>query len=159
MAYNVPKASGGITEYFSAYLSSPTGSVTGDGTLYGPIIFNSTLSNTGNYNTATGIYTAPTTGQYAFQTTITFTGGNSSTTNYLLILNGSVTSVRSFQIPANVTLDSTVILSANFFIPMTAGDTMSVNVDVGGVNKDVSIYGATPTSFATTSLFSGFKVA
>lgn len=150
---------GGISEYFSAYLSAPTAAVTGDGTIYGPIVFDTALSNTGNYNAGTGVYTAPATGQYSFQHSIVFNGGDPAVTQYITFWNGSVYGTRSFQLQP-LAGGGTFVFSASIFISMTIGDTMSVTAFAsGGVSKTVTIYGATPGGGAITSAFSGFKVA
>lgn len=154
-----PPSGGGITEFFSAYLSAPTGNVTGDNTLYGPIIFDGIISNSSSsYNPATGIYTAPSTGQYCFQQTVCMVGGDSLTQEYLSFWGGSSFSARAFQLFPTPGA-GTEIFSASIFCHLTMGDTVSVSVLVGGTNKNILIYGAAPTGFATTSLFSGFKVA
>ena len=152
---------GGITEYFSTYLSAPTGNVTGDNTLYGPILFDGIITNSSSsYNPATGLYTAPSTGQYSFQHTVSFNGGDISTTSYLSIWVGSAFSARAFQLsPVAQAGSNTIIFSASIFIHMTAGDTMGIQVLVAGTTKDVLIYGAPPASLAVTSLFSGYKIA
>ncbi len=154
---------GGITEYFSTYLGSPTGNVTGDGTLYGPILFNGIITNSSSsYNAGTGIYTAPSTGQYCFQHTVCMVGGDALTSNYVTVWWGSAFSARSFQlVPQPQTGANNTTLSACMFIQMGAGDTMSIYINVGGTNKNILIYGAAPSpgTATATSLFSGFKVA
>lgn len=151
---------GGSKDSFSAYLSSPTGNVTGDGTLYGPVVFDGILSNAGgNYSAVTGLYTCPTTGVYCFTHTITFLGGDATTTSYLTIWNGSAYGSRAFQLmPQPQAGANTTILSATIVIPMTAADTLGIQVLVAGVSPNIVIYGAVPTGVASTSLFSGFQL-
>lgn len=145
---------------FSTYLSAPTGNVTGDGTLFGPILFDGILSNPGsNYSAATGLYTAPANGMYSFTHTICFLGGDLLTTSFLSLWAGSVYAIRAFQITPVAFAPNTIIFSASIFIPMNAGDTMGVSVISAGTNKNVVIYGAAPAGFAATSTFSGFQVA
>jgi len=152
---------GGSSTYFSAYLSAPTGNVTGDGTLYGPVVFDATLTNVGAaYNTGTGVFTAPATGLYSFQHTICFYGGDALTTQYLTVWDGSAFGGRSFQLtPTAQAPANTTIFSASITIPMTSGDTMAVTVLTAGTNLNVEIYGAATTYPNTVSLFSGFRVA
>ena len=152
-------AAAGATTYFSAYLSAPTGNVTGDGTLYGPIIFDTTLTNVGAaYNTGTGLFTAPATGVYNFQHTIAFDGGDALTNVYITVWNGSAFGCRSFQLSPVPSL-GTQIYSAATTISMTAGDTLGVQVNAAGTNKNVQVYGSVPTGLTVTSLFSGYQVA
>lgn len=149
----------GITQYFSAYLSAPTASVTGDNTIYGPILFDGILSNAGsNYNAATGLFTAPSNGLYSFTHTVAFNGGDALTLGFITIWNGSAFGCRSFQIQ-KPGANETDIFSACIIIPMTAGDTLGIQALAAGTNKNVQIYGAVPTGVTVTSLFSGFKVA
>ena len=156
-----PASAGGISEFFSTYLSAPTANVTGDGTLYGPILFNGIISNSsGSYNAGTGRYTAPSTGKYCFQNTVCFNGGDINTQNYISLWNGSAFGARAFQLnPVAIAGSNTIIFSASIFINMTIGDTMAIQALAGGVTKNILIFGSTPTGAATTSLFSGFKVA
>ncbi len=156
------EAAGTFTnEYFSVYLGSPTGFVTGDGTLYGPVIFDGVIVNSStSYNTATGIYTAPSAGIYVFNHTICFNGGGATTDNYITLFNGNTFSYRAFQFsPTGNAGGNTEIVSSTFLVPMGAGDTMSVYALASGGGLDVRLYGAAPAAFATTCLFSGYKIA
>ena len=155
-----PAGGGGSSVYFSSYLSAPTGNVTGDGTNYGPVIFNTVTSNSGSYNGSTGIFTAPATGLYSFAHTIAFVGGDISTNQYITFWNGSVFGGRAFQLNyTQLASNETTIFSATITINMTSGDTMAINALATGGSKDVEIYGSSPGSGAVPSLFSGFKVA
>jgi hypothetical protein len=161
MAYKEGSSGGsGATTYFSAYQSAATGGVTGDGTNYGPIVFNTALSNVGSaYNSATGVFTAPATGFYCFQSSITFNGGDAAVTQYIVFWNGSVYGGRSFQLQP-LGGGGTFVLSATIAIPMTSGDTMAVNaLASGSASKNVTIYGSTPGGGAVPTIFSGFRVA
>lgn len=152
-------------EAFSAYLSAPMTNVTGDATIV-TILFDGVLTNTSAaYNPATGIYTAPTTGLYCFNQTISFLGGSADTANYLGIWDGSAFNVRAFDV-ATVFVSvgaNLVIQSATITIPMNAGDGMKisavVNANPPAGSPDVTIYGEAPGSYAITSLFSGFRIS
>lgn len=155
-------ATGAFTnEYFSVYLGSPTVFVTGDGTLYGPILFDGVvLNSSSSYNTATGIYTAPSSGVYVFNHTICFSGGGATTDNYLTFFRGNTWDYRAFQLsPIAQVGGNTEIFSSTFMVSLAAGDTMSVWVLASGGGLDMRIYGAAPIAAAATSLFSGYKIA
>lgn len=151
---------GGSSVYFSAYLSAPTANVTGDGTNVGPIVFNTALANVGGgYNTATGVFTAPSTGFYAFQESIAYNGADATVSQYIAYFTGSVYESRSFQLQP-LAGGGTFVLSASIAIQMTAGDTMTVHaLASGSASKGVQIYGAAPGGGAVVSIFSGYKVA
>jgi len=144
-------------DQFSSYLSTPTGNVTGDGTIFGPVIFDTVINNSmGSYDPTTGVFTASKSALYSFDHTITFQGGDINTVSYLTIWSGSAFGSRAFQIsPMAVVGSNTTILSATITIPMVVGDTMSVTVDVAGTTANISIFGSVPTGASTTSLFSG----
>lgn len=148
-----------VQEFFSAYLSAPTGNVTGDGTLYGPIVFDGVIVNSSSsYNPATGIYTVPVSGVYLFSSTVCFNGGSAATNQYLTLFQGSAYNYRSFQLTPVSASSNTEIFSATFMATMSAGDTIYVSALAGGGGLDVLLYGGAPVSAATTCLFSGFKV-
>lgn len=151
---------GGVTEYFSSYLGSPTAFLTGDNTIV-PLVCDGIITNSSSsYNPATGVYTAPSAGQYAFQHTVCFNGGDALTINYLTLWNGSGYSTRGFQIsPVPQSSGDTIIFSAAIFCQLGMGDTMAVSALSGGTNKNVRLYGAAPTGFASTCTFSGQKLA
>lgn len=155
-----PGGGGGVTEYFSSYLGSPTAFLTGDNTIV-PLVCDGIITNSSSsYNPATGVYTAPSAGQYAFQHTVCFNGGDALTLNYLTLWNGSSYSTRGFQItPVPQSGGDTIIFSAAIFCQLGMGDTMAVSALSGGTNKNVRLYGAAPSSFATTCTFSGQKLA
>jgi len=155
-----PGGGGGVTEYFSSYLGSPTAFLTGDNTIV-PLVCDGIITNTSSsYNPATGVYTAPSAGQYAFQHTLAFNGGDALTLNYLTLWNGSGYSTRGFQItPVPQSGGDTIIFSAAIFCQLGMGDTMAVSALSGGTNKNVRLYGAAPSGFAVTCTFSGQKLA
>jgi hypothetical protein len=154
---------GGFTpDYFSAYLSSPLTNVTGDNSFI-DILFDTTLTNTGNYSTTTGIYTAPATGIYCFQCNVNFLGGDSLTTAYRIYWDGSVYSNINTSTFANAIVNmGEMAFSASITIPMNIGEGMKIACIAFGTNKNVTIYGGTPLgqgTYAYASAFSGFRVS
>jgi len=152
---------GGSSVYFSAYLSTPQANVTGDGTTY-TIVCDTALSNVGSaYSTGTGLFTAPSTGFYFFNKTTAY-AGLVAQTSIINIWTGSVYQMRSLQEEgAFIGAGGTYITSESWSIPMTAGDTMSIQANAGGSTKTAIIYGAVPTAgtLPITTTFSGWKVA
>jgi len=151
---------GGSSTTFFAYANASIVNPTGDGTPY-TVIFDSTLNNTGSaYATGTGLFTAPATGMYHFDTSIAFNAIQATSTTVVIQFNGSAVSVRVLQFQGATTalVEGLLCYSGGVTIPMTAGDTMSVLVNVGGVAKNVSLFGSgTPAGAAT--VFSGYRVS
>lgn len=147
---------------FVAYNAANISNVTGDATNYGPVIFGSTVVNTGAaYATGTGIFTAPNTGFYSFSTTLKISGLVASHTNALLFFVGSVNTYTVQETNPGVifTVDGTNVLSltGSIMIPMTAADTMQVSVAVSGGAKVVSVLGEALPNVET--FFMGYQVA
>lgn len=152
---------GGITEYFNSYLGSPTVNITGDGTIV-PLVCDVIITNTSSsYNPATGVYTAPSGGQYMFFHTVCFAGADATNDGFLTLWNGSTYSTRAYQTGQYNPASGTIIFSAALGpIPLAGGDTMAVScLANGSASKNVLLYGAAPSGFATISTFTGFKMA
>lgn len=139
---------------FFAYLSTTQNNVTGDGTIY-TIPFDTTLFNIGSgFNTGTGVFTAPVTGNYQFNSTVVYLNAT-LVSIYINAFQGTNFNVRLNQIElSNSSGNYTNSQSAIF--PMTAGDTMFVTAAGFPSSKTAGIGGGLLTSYATTSMFSGF---
>jgi hypothetical protein len=146
-------ASGGSSVYFQAYLTSITAYPTNNTS--NVVVFDTAISNVGSgYNTATGVFTAPSTGFYSFSATLFFQAA-AGTTQFLIAYKGSVQSLRLSQIEV-----LSAISSVAWAMPMTAGDTVYVVPYADGAGT-FNLVGAALSSsaFNTASIFSGFKVA
>ena len=134
---------------FCAYASAPITDVTGDGTVYGPVIFDSELYDYSNgYNTGTGNFTAGVTGRY-------YLGGclylAELTASHTVILIQIVTSNRTYRVFDSTTAirdTASNIISYPFsiFADMDAADTASVQLTVSNGTKVVDVSGAAATS-------------
>lgn len=157
---SAPASGGGISEFFTAYLSADTGNVTGDGTYY-PIICDTFLgASNANYNTTTGNYTAPATGTYMVTKTVSGTGTFAANTSFNTYWNGSVTLFKSYDIPPSTATTGNIVISASIVIPMTAGDTIGIAIDVDGSGaKNVLVDGGVPAAFVSTTMFSVTRLA
>ena len=126
---------------FLAYASTVT-DVTGDGTLYDVIYANEVFDQNADYNTTTGIFTAPVTGRYMFSTTFEFEPDADHTTSYSYFKSSNRT-IPVFWINPAATEAALGILDINgaTVMDMDAGDTMYINWYVAGGSKTSDIGG------------------
>lgn len=128
---------------FNAYLSSDALNVTGDGTVY-TVVWNATDLNVGTiFNTSTGTFTAPVTGNYMIGGIIELGGLLVAHTNVTIIViaathNYLVTFVNPFAFSSSNTL---CISFGPILAPMAATNTATVTVQVTGGTKVVDVVG------------------
>lgn len=150
--YQTPNAAGSILypgqPAFTAYVSSTITDVTGDGTVYGPVIFDSELfDQNSDYNTGTGQFVAPVSGRYMFAGALDM---RPLTASHTIILIQIVTSNRTYNVfdsnaAIRFTFGATNILRYPFaiFADMDAADTAYVQLTVSNDTKTVGINGST----------------
>ena len=128
------------------------------------VVFDTAITNVGSaYNTSTGIFTAPTTGYYGFSATLNY--GNLTTpsglSQVIMAYTGSAQSLRLQQfglVPA--TTGAAIILTASWFMPMTAGDTVKMQPFADGTgNYIIAGSAASSSAFNTGTCFSGYRIA
>lgn len=124
---------------FAAKRSANIANVTGDGTQY-VVVFDSVLDNVGShYDAGTGIFSAPATGLYSFTTTIDLTGlGVAHTACFAEFL---VNAGDFFVYDGSGGTAAVTELAVNGALiwPLTAGDTVKVNVQASNSTKTVGV--------------------
>lgn len=155
---------------FGAYISANIPNVTGAGTIY-QIIFDVAFFNTGgDYDTGTGLYTAPNDGFYLFQTTTTV--NNISAAMNVLVgsfeVAGTGPSVGTWSIqrcnPYTVLdgADGLVRYNGSITVQLAAGDTVSVSVQVqngAGDTAGLSVGSVAPGTVPSRTWFTGYNIS
>ena len=140
---------------FEAYLSSTQNAVTGDGTNY-VIPFDTELYDIGNdYSNPT--FTAPVDGIYLFNWHMSATGFGVSNTGMNTYLNTTKQDVQSFNWLAITPIGTPFAHTGSAMILLSAGDTASVVLYVGGSGKNINVIGGTRTD--APSYFSAILLA
>lgn len=133
--------SSGTTCLFSAYTSTSYNNVTGDGTVY-TVIFDTADVNIGSaYNAATGVFTAPASGNYLFTATLMLNGFLTSHTDCLCTIQGAFPENRFFWGNGGVMAANGDVLnvSGSLLLKMTAGEIQYVNVQVSNGTKVINV--------------------
>lgn len=145
----------GIKPAVTAYLNAATTNSTGDGTQF-TVPFNAVLFDRGgNFNTSTGVFTAPVTGVYRMSTHITM---NSVTVTYNRFSVTVITSNRNYFLDfgdLQPDVNGSVGFDTSILVDMDAGDTLSIGASAAGSTKTIGIAGdtGTPTrSFVSVEL-------
>ena len=159
--FPLPTVGGGTAKTampsFSAYVSAPITNVTGDGTSY-TVIFDSEVFDASNsFNTTTGLFTAPVTGNYFFQFYLRLqdldaahTAGQAS-----FIVSTGADYPLAVNNPFAISNGSIAVVTGETVINLTAAQTVSVAIIVYNGTKVVDIGGQVIAS-GGLSMFNGF---
>ena len=142
---------------FSAIVGGAVANVTGDGTAYTIIAGTEIFDQNSNYNSGTGVFTAPITGRYQFNCALGINGMTAAFTSGQFTL---VTSNRSYlanRMNYGAIRDGTDLdLAFSVLADMDAGDTASLLLTVSGSTKTVGIRADGTNAYTS---FSGYLVA
>lgn len=143
-----------VAPLFIAYLSATVTNVTGDGTDY-TIIFDTEVEDReGDYNSATGVFTAPVSGFYLLIPNVHATDLGAFGANNVRL----ITSNRTYRIAY---MDTDNVISGTIYaytpggliVDMDAGDTASVRIAVSAGGKTVDVLGG---AAPVTTSFMGY---
>ena len=138
---------------FSAYVSATVNNVTGDGTDYTVIYDTEIFDIGGNFNTATGIFTAPVTGKYLLIPAVVVGNlGAAHTTGRPLLRTSNRDYAPLFDNPYAARFGAVHGYAFSAIADMYDGDTAFVFAYVGGGAKTVNVTGGA----APYTYFQGF---
>lgn len=142
---------------FFAYPSSDLVDVTGDGTVYLMIFDSEQFDIGGNYDTSTGLFTAPATGKYMFTASLEMEDLTTSHTSVKIYFSGDPGQFRgyddSFQYSQFVT-GGIYVCNIRSQFEMTAADQVGFYVTIYNGTKVVDIASAAYKSFFSGCLIS-----
>ncbi len=130
--------------FFARVSGSPT-ATTGNGAAYTVIFDVSVFDQGSNYNTSTGIFTAPVTGRYLFTTNVAVSNLVVANNNFYLSLSNIGVATYIVR-PGNIFLianaDGETSMNGQIIINMNANETFSVILTVtGNATANVTVFG------------------
>mgnify|MGYP003653106598 CR=1 FL=1 len=135
---------------FLAYASSTT-NVTGDGTIITIVYGNEVFDQGGDYDTTTGIFTAPITGRYIVSTTFEFEPDSNHDTTYGYFISSNRSYPIFWQNPsATESAAGLLDIMGSTVLDMDSGDTVFVRWLVSGGSKT--------SDYGTANTFGGYLI-
>lgn len=133
---------------------TPTGNVTGDGTVYTVIFDQISWQQGANYNTGTGTYTVPITGVYTISGIITLSGLTSSHTSAELKITGSGGALTRQVLNPTAIKDGSTNATMNFSASAyyAASATIYITISVSGGTKVVSVLQDSSGNYSTLTI-------
>ena len=143
---------------FMITLTNTSSDVTGNGTVAAVMAGGSTtIYDLGtNVDAATGVFTAPASGYYRFTAKVALTGVTTAHDDAQLLLAIAGTDAYTYQMARTnpgaqlVAGTSESDIGAEITVPMAAGDTATLQIEVGGSTQVVGVYFGTPATYFRT---------
>lgn len=127
---------------FSAYLSVTVNNVTGDSTLYTIISDTEVYDQGGNYNNATGVFTAPITGRYLFMSAVNLSNVGAANNGCGVAIHTSNRKYNGNDMNGNARDGANHLhLLTSIYADMDAADTAILITAVSGGAKTVGVTG------------------
>ena len=137
---------------FLAYLNGSVSNVTGDGTSYTVAYANTLFDQNSDFNTSTHTFTAPVTGKYFFAANTLLQGMTTTAAAVTELVTTARTCIAGNNASAST---GNNYYTVTWMVPMTANDTATIVINVGGITKVVGVYGSA-AEFRTT--FQGYLI-
>jgi len=142
-----------LQPFFQAYNNTTRSNETGDGTTYTVICNKEVEDNESNYDTTTGVFTAPVAGRYLFFAAVLQTnlgaGHNLSTMNFVRSGNGiQYGNINSGVVrTANAGESNTYSMTGTMIYHLNASDTVGLSTYAGGSTKTVGVFAGSANTF------------
>jgi hypothetical protein len=146
------------TNVFAAYLNTSVSNATGNGVTY-KVVFDSVFNNPGsNYNTGTGNFTAPATGNYQFNFLVSMGNLPGGITRAIVYFVTTSATYKCYDVVPGGAPGGDLLYSFSTLTRMTSGDTANVQVRVFGGTQTINVEGSSGGS-QYPSIFNGYYVS